>query len=98
MRGRSGAALALGAGMLFFGYTVASFGWILIRGWDIPLRMWVSPLHPWDWSQGNPSLIPNTQVYPSGTAGGAGVEGTVPGGLSGGGTNPGPAKGGTAAA
>ena len=94
MRGGSGAALALGAGMLFFGYTMASFGWILIRGYDIPFRAWISPLNPYSWQgfSGSVNLIPATQIFPTGTSGG-GVEGTVPGGL-----NPGAAKGGAGAA
>lgn len=93
-RGGSGAALVLGAALLYGGYIVASFGWIMLRGWDIPFRSWVSPLNPYQWA-GTPSPIPATQIFPSV---GGGIEGTVPGGsapLTGGGTNPGPAKGGT---
>ena len=79
MKGGSGAALALGGFLLLGGYAVASFGWILLKGWDIPFRSWVSPLHPYSWQSGSPSLIPDTQIFP--TVGG-GIEaggGPVPG-------------------
>ena len=96
MKGGSGAALALGGFLLLGGYAVASFGGILLRGYDIPLRARVSPLHPYSWQgfKASVNTIPPTQIFPTGSSAG-GVEGTVPGGLSGaGGKNPGPAAGG----
>ena len=57
--------LALGIVFVFAGYSVGSWGWCLVKGYDIPLRQWVSPLHPFTWPQGDPPLIPATQVWPS---------------------------------
>ena|SRR5215472_1042607 len=47
----------------FAGYTVMSYGYVLIRGWDIPFRNWIDPLHPWIWA-GTPAPIPPGQVLP----------------------------------
>ena len=57
--------LALGGLLLFGAYAVGGYGYVLIRGWDIPFRGWVSPLHPYQWPAGGPSLIPKGQVFPS---------------------------------
>ena len=78
---------------LFAGYTVGGYGWVLLRGYNVPFTNWVSPLHPYTGAF-SPGTIPDTVVYPPGPGG---VEGTVPGG-AGPLRNPGPAKGGTQAA
>jgi hypothetical protein len=54
-------------GVIWAGYAVTSYGWILLRGWDIPFREWVSPLHPYTWPSGkqNPPTVPAGQVFPS---------------------------------
>lgn len=57
--------LAAGILIIFAGYSVSSWGYCLIKGYDIPLRQWVSPLHPFVWPSGDPPLIPQTQVWPS---------------------------------
>lgn len=49
------------------GYAVSSWGYVLIRGWDICFREWVSPLHPYQWPSGGPPLIGNVNpgsVFP----------------------------------
>lgn len=66
---------------VFAGYTVAGYGWVLLKGWDIPFRQWVSPLHPYTWPAGgaDPPPIPPSQLFPgskappadSGAAGGS---------------------------
>lgn len=54
--------------MIFAGYSVAGYGWILLRGYDIPLRAWMSPLHPYTWPQGTPPPIPDTELFPGSTS------------------------------
>ena len=61
--------LALGGVLVFAAYTVGGWGYVLVRGWNIPLRAWVSPLHPYQWPAGrNPDQIPDTQIFPSGAS------------------------------
>lgn len=59
--------------LLWGGYGVASWGYCLIRGWDIPARAWFSPLHPYQFpAKGDPPPVPAGQVFPSSkTSGGA---------------------------
>jgi len=61
----------LPAGMIlgWVAYTVGSYGWVLIRGWDISFRSWVSPLNPYQWPAGGPGPIPDNQLFPTGAAG-----------------------------
>lgn len=47
-------------------YAVGSYGWVLLRGWDIPFRAWVSPLNPYQWPAGGPGPIPDEQLFPGG--------------------------------
>lgn len=62
--------MVFGMGVIFAGYTVASYGWVLLRGWDIPLREWISPLHPYQWPGGGaaPPTIPGSQLFPTGVS------------------------------
>ena len=68
--------------ILFAGYAVASYGYVLIRGWDIPVRSWFDPLHAWSWQQGI-TPIPQGQVFPGGVtpsqAGGGGGQSSTSG-------------------
>lgn len=59
---------------LFAGYTVAGYGWVLLKGWDIPFRQWVSPLHPYTWPAGggDPPPIGADRLFPSSTPGAGG--------------------------
>jgi len=50
--------------LIFAGYSAGSYGWILLRGYDIPFRSWVSPLNPYKWPAGGPPMIPPTQILP----------------------------------
>lgn len=55
---------------IFAGYTVASYGWILLKGYDITFKQWVNPLNPFTWpASGNPPTVPAGSVFPTGTAG-----------------------------
>jgi hypothetical protein len=49
--------------VLFGAYTIGSYGVVLLKGWNIPWRAWVDPLHPWTtWPA---PKIPAGQVFPS---------------------------------
>ena len=53
------------------GYGLTSWGYCILKGWDIPLGAWFNPVHPWEWTKDNaasPPLIPATQVNPSSSA------------------------------
>lgn len=77
--------LVLGMAFIFAGYSVGSYGWVLLRGYDIPLRAWFSPLHPYTWPSGTPPTIPDTQLFPgssqastTSTSGGSGAGVSTP--------------------
>jgi len=77
--------LAIGGLIIFAGYTVGSYGRILLKGWNITFRQWVNPLNPYHWPSGAVPTIPDTQVFPGGTSsapaqtGGAALGGSVAG-------------------
>lgn len=55
------------AGMIvaFAGYAIASYGYVLIRGWDISWASWINPLSPYKWpASGSPATVPASQVFP----------------------------------
>ena len=82
--------LAAGIVLIWAGYAVGSWGYVLVRGYDIPLRAWVSPIHPYQWpgGGGQPGSIPAAQLFPSSASGSAAGAG---GGGAGSGTAPGAA-------
>lgn len=46
-------------------YAVLSYGYVLIRGWDITFKQWVDPLNPYQWpASGDPPTVPTGQVFP----------------------------------
>jgi len=55
--------LGVGFGALWAGYAVASWGYLLIKGYNISFREWVSPLHPYQgpWP---PAKIPAGFIFP----------------------------------
>lgn len=55
--------LGLGFGALWAGYAVASWGYILLKGYNITFRQWVSPLNPYTgpWP---PAKVPPGFVLP----------------------------------
>jgi len=68
--------LVLALGLIWAGYGISSYGYVLVKGWDISLREWFSPLNPYQWPGGGaaPPTVPLGQVWPSGqqAAGGGG--------------------------
>jgi hypothetical protein len=67
--------LVVGMAVVFAGYTVGSYGWVLLKGWDIPFRSWISPLSTYTWPAGGaePPPIPATQLFPSSAAASGGT-------------------------
>ena len=53
----------------FTAYTVYSFGYIMIKGYNITLREWVTPLHPYSgtWP---PATVPQGSIWPTTGSGG----------------------------
>jgi len=46
-------------------YSVGGWGYVLVRGWDINFREWISPLHPYQWpASGDPPTIPVGRIWP----------------------------------
>lgn len=71
--------IAAGIVLMFMGYGVGSYGYVLVRGWDITLRQWFSPINPWQWPAGDIPKVPPGQIMPgappgsSSSGGGGGV-------------------------
>lgn len=49
-------------------YGVGSWGWVLIKGYNIPFADWFNPVHPYQWPQGTPPMVPQGRLFPT-TAG-----------------------------
>ena len=51
--------------VMFTGYTVGSYGRVLLKGWNISFGSWVNPLNPYQWPSGGPDFIPPGQLFPA---------------------------------
>lgn len=61
--------LAAGLILGWAAYGLGSWGYILIRGWDVPFRAWFSPLNPYQFPPGGtPPPIPDNQLFPGSAA------------------------------
>lgn len=49
--------------ILWAGYGVGSYGWVMLAGFDIPAASWFSPVRTFDWSE-NPGFVPKGKVFP----------------------------------
>jgi hypothetical protein len=48
------------------GYALMSYGWILLKGYDITFRRWISPLNAYQWpASGDIPKVPAGAVFPS---------------------------------
>lgn len=59
---------AIGMLLAWFGYATSSWGYFLIRGYDVKFTDWVNPLHPYPGNPADAGTIPPDQVIPSGAA------------------------------
>ena len=73
--------VAVAFALLWAGYSGGSWGWCLLRGYNVTLGQLVSPVHPYHggWP---PGPIPDTQVWPSGRPGGTPADILGPGAVS----------------
>lgn len=83
--------VGLFAAVVWFGYGVGSYGWVMLKGYDVTAGSWFSPLHPFAWSS-NPGYVPKGQVFP-GQAPGSGSGNTTSGTTSGAGGDTSPLHG-----
>jgi len=58
--------LFMGMGITWAGYAVLSWGYVMVKGWNITFKEWVSPLNPYQWppSGAEPPKIPQGRVWP----------------------------------
>ena len=55
--------MTVGIVVIYLGYTFASYGVVLLRGYDITLKQWIDPVHPLTtWPA--PNSVPPGQVFP----------------------------------
>lgn len=62
--------IALAALVVWVGYGNASWGWCLVKGYDVPFIQWWNPLGPYVWpADGNPGFVRKGQIFPGGAPG-----------------------------
>lgn len=59
--------IVIGFAAMWAGYGVATWGYNLLKGWNVPLVAWFSPVRTYQWPKppASPPQIPDTQVNPS---------------------------------
>jgi O-antigen ligase len=62
-----GRVIAVGMLVTWAGYGLASYGWNLLKGYDITFVEWFNPVKIYQWN-GKPGTVPVGQVFPGGTA------------------------------
>jgi hypothetical protein len=58
--------------LVWLGYGTLSYGYVLIKGWDIPPREWWSPINAYQWPKGNIPTVPKGHIFPTGSSSGGG--------------------------
>lgn len=51
------------------GYGLTTWGWILVKGYDVSFAQWFNPVKRFEWPQGKPPMIPANQIFPGSVAG-----------------------------
>ena len=56
--------------VLFTGYTVTSYGVVLLHGWNVTFKQWINPLDAYTWPAdgADPDPIPPGQLFPGSAA------------------------------
>jgi hypothetical protein len=62
---------AFGMGLGWFGYALAGWGYILIKGYDVKFTDWINPLHQYKGGWPPPLIDDPTVLLPDGAAGAA---------------------------
>lgn len=60
--------LPLGIGLIVAAYGVGTWGYILVKGENVTLREWFSPLHPFTGALDANGKVPSGSVFPTGKA------------------------------
>ena len=60
---------ALGMGIVWFGYSLAGWGYILIKGYNVKFTDWINPLHPYSGGWPPQPIDDPTQLLPPGEGG-----------------------------
>ena len=63
-----GGSILLGFGVAWLAYGIGWTGWVLLRGWDIPLSELWSPVNFYTGKAPEAGSIPATKIWPSGKA------------------------------
>lgn len=50
-------------------YGMGTWGWCLVKGYNITFSQWFNPAKPYQWPKNGPDLVPAGQVFPSGKGG-----------------------------
>lgn len=56
--------IGLAVGIAWLGYGAYSYGWCLVKGYNVTAREWFTPVNTFSWAS-NPGLVPKGQVFPS---------------------------------
>lgn len=59
--------IAVGAAWATYG--IATWGWILVKGYNITFLEWFNPAKPYYWTDPNPGTVPAGHLFPTGQAG-----------------------------
>lgn len=49
-------------------YGLGTWGWILVKGYNIPFATWFNPVKPYQWPGGSPAIVPKGSMFPTGAA------------------------------
>lgn len=56
--------IVLGFAAFWGFYGIGTWGWILVKGYNITLTEWFNPAKPYMWS-GTPGMVPAGSVFPT---------------------------------
>ena len=59
---------AFGFGIVWFGYSLTSWGYMLIKGYNVKFTDWLNPLHPYTGSWPPPLIDDPTVLLPTGAS------------------------------
>lgn len=46
-------------------YGLATWGWALVKGYNITFAEWFNPVHPYYWPGGTPPMVPAGHLFPT---------------------------------
>jgi hypothetical protein len=56
---------AAGIGLAIVAYTLGSWGYLLVKGYNVTLREWVTPLHPFSGTLDSKGCVPPGFIFPT---------------------------------